>query len=219
VASRDLAARIGRHASRAGVSLSAGALAALSTYLEVLAKWNRKINLTAFALDKSPEAAIDRLIVEPLVAAKHVRRADLLAIDLGSGGGSPAIPLAIAVPHLRMVLVEVKTRKAVFLREAIRVLSLEDRLEVENRRFEELLSRVELNEAADLVTFRAVRADADLWNCITGLLQPAGRVFWFGGLPGAVVPAFEVVSRESLVSTGGGTLAILTRRGMPAVVA
>ena len=117
-----------------------------------------------------------------------------------------------------MVLAEVKTRKAVFLREALRVLSLWDRLEVENRRFEELLSRVELNEAADVVTFRAVRADADVWGTITGLLQPTGRVFWFGGLSDAVVAPFEVVSRESLVATRGGTLAILTRRGGPVVV-
>ena len=210
--SRDLAARIRRRADRAGVAIPGEALASLAAYLEVLGKWNRKINLTAFSLEKPSEEAIDRLVLEPVAAARHVRRADLLAIDLGSGGGSPGLPLAITVPHLRMVLVEVKTRKAVFLREAIRVLGLEERLEVENRRFEELLASVELNQAADLVTFRAVRADANLWSSVGDLLQPAGRVMWFGGLPTAILPPFEIVARESLIQSRGAHLTILSRR-------
>jgi 16S rRNA (guanine527-N7)-methyltransferase len=198
---------------------AADTLAALVAYLELLAKWNRKINLTAFALEKPSDEAIDRLLIEPLAASRNVRRGDLLAIDLGSGGGSPGIPLALAVPHLRLVLVEVKTRKAVFLRESLRVLSLWDRVEVENRRFEELLSTVELNEAADLVTFRAVRADPAVWATIAGLLQPMGRVFWFGGLVSVTSAPFHLVSREALTPASGGTLAILSRTGLPAVVA
>ena len=208
---RDLAARISRRLGRAGLSPAVRTLDALAAYVELLGKWNRKINLTAFELNKPTEEAIDRLIVEPVAAAKFVRRADLLAVDIGSGGGSPAIPLAIAAPHLRMVLVEVKTRKAVFLREAARALGLEERVEVENRRFEELLTWVELNEAADLVTLRAVRADADLWASIAAIMQPAGRVFWFGGAEASVLPPFRVSSRETLVASRGTTMAILGR--------
>jgi 16S rRNA (guanine527-N7)-methyltransferase len=211
VTTRDLAARISRRLGRAGLSPAVRTLDALAAYVELLGKWNRKINLTAFDLDKPTDDAIDRLIVEPVAAAKFVRRADLLAVDIGSGGGSPAIPLAIAAPHLRMVLVEVKTRKAVFLREAARALGLEERLEVENRRFEELLTWVELNEAADLVTMRAVRADADLWASIAAVLQPAGRVLWFGGTEASVLPPFRVSSRETLVASRGTTMAILGR--------
>ena len=208
---RDLAGRIARRTTRAGVTLPEETLAALTAYVELLGKWNRKINLTAFTLDKPTDEAIDRLIVEPVAAAKFVRRADLLAVDVGSGGGSPAIPLAIVAPHLRMVLVEVKTRKAVFLREASRSLGLEERIDVENRQFEELLTRVELNEAADLVTLRAVRADGDLWASMAAVLQPRGRVFWFGGAEGAVLPPLRLISRETLLPSRGATLTILTR--------
>ena len=55
-------------------------------------------------------------------------------------------------------MVEVKTRKAVFLREAVRELALKD-AEVETSRFEELLSRPEMHESADIVTIRAVRVE------------------------------------------------------------
>jgi 16S rRNA (guanine527-N7)-methyltransferase len=174
-------ARIVRRLGRVGLRPPDEQVDRLAEYVALLAKWNRKINLTAFDLDKPTDAAIDRLIVEPVAAAQHVVRSDLLAIDIGSGGGSPAIPIAVAAPHLRMLLVEAKTRKAAFLREAVRSLAL-DHLEVENRRLEELLTHVELHEAADLVTLRAVHADKDLWSSVRGLLRPQGRVFWFGGV-------------------------------------
>ena len=49
---------------------------------------------------------------------------DALWFDIGSGGGSPAIPLKLARPTLPLPMVESKTRKAVFLREAVRALGL-----------------------------------------------------------------------------------------------
>ena len=89
--------------------------------------------------DVSPEA-LDRLLIEPLVAAKHVPPSAARMLDAGSGGGSPAIPLALAVPRLQAVLVESKTRKSVFLRETIRALDLTGAAVV-TARFEELLAR------------------------------------------------------------------------------
>ena len=136
-----------------------------------------------------------------------------MLIDVGSGGGSPAIPLRLCVPHLRVLMVEVKVRKAAFLREVIRQLSLEN-VAVENRRFEELLSRTELYEAADLVTVRAVRADRRLWSALQTFLKPGGRVFWFGGATTGPesFPAFELVATEMLTTSSGSGLAILRRR-------
>ena len=86
----------------------------LVTYLELLWKWNRKINLTAIL---EPEMAIDRLLLEPLAAAAHLPAGGMLA-DLGSGGGSPAIPLALALSPSKLLMVESRSRKASFLREA-----------------------------------------------------------------------------------------------------
>lgn len=187
---------------------------ALRAYLELLGRWNQRINLTAFELDPPSDDAIDRLLVEPLMAARRLLPGDRLVIDVGSGGGSPAIPLKLSVPVLRMVLVEAKVRKSAFLREAIRQLSLEH-VEVENRPFEELLSRSDLHEAADVVTIRAVRADTRLWTGGQAFLKPGGRVFWFASaspsLERDVLLPLVLTSDEALIPSKGSHLRILSK--------
>ena len=126
VATRDVHSRLVRRARRAGEDPSLGFLTKAEAYLELLSKWNRRINLTALPLDPPSDEAIDRLIIEPLVAARQVSRADRLAIDVGSGGGSPGIPFHLAKPDVAVVLVEVKVRKSAFLREVVRHLELGD---------------------------------------------------------------------------------------------
>lgn len=211
VSSRDVRARISRRVRRAGGALPPGALDALEVYIDLLQRWNRRINLTALSVDPLSDDAVDRLLVEPIVASRHVLSIDQTTIDIGSGGGSPAIPLKICVPRLRLILVEVKVRKTAFLREVVRQLKLPD-VEVENRRFEELLPRADLHEAADLITFRAVRADRRLWTGIQAFVRPTGRVLWFGtgqAVKSETVLPFELVSMEPL--TPGSQVAILRK--------
>ena len=100
-------------------------------------------------------------------------------LDLGSGGGSPAIPIKIYRPELRLTMVESKTRKASFLREAIRVLGLVDAA-VENLRFEDLASSENRRGVVDLITVRGVRVDARLLSVCDGLLAENGRLVVFG---------------------------------------
>ena len=121
MASRDFSTRLARRASRAGLFLPDELVGSLTSYYELLSRWNRKINLTA--LD-NPDEAIDRLLLEPVVAARHLRAPDLRLMDIGSGGGSPAIPMKLAAPGIGLTMVEVKARKSAFLREAIRHLAL-----------------------------------------------------------------------------------------------
>jgi 16S rRNA (guanine527-N7)-methyltransferase len=173
-----VATHISSRLAQAGVSGSDVVIESLGSYIELLARWNRRINLTAFDLDRPTDAAIDRLIVEPLMAARHVQAEDRVAVDLGSGGGSPAIPLKIAVPSLRLVLVEARTRKSAFLREAARALNLAD-VTVDTRRFDSTWPRGKSSEMADVVTMRAIRADRAIWRGLEGLLSPRGRVLWF----------------------------------------
>ena len=66
VAPRDLASRIARRAERAGLTPPAELLASLAEYLELLGRWNQKINLTALAVSPPNDDAVDRLLVEPL---------------------------------------------------------------------------------------------------------------------------------------------------------
>jgi 16S rRNA (guanine527-N7)-methyltransferase len=183
VAGLGRAEHITERAVRAGVPVTTELAAALAAYVDFLSTWNRKINLTAVPLEPATDEAIDRLVIESLIAARHVLAEDRVAIDIGSGGGSPAIPLRMAAPWLRFVLVEVKSRKAAFLRAVARDLSLSN-VEVENHNLAELRPRAELQGIADLVTMRAVRLDADVLGTIQRLLRPGGRVFWFGASGG-----------------------------------
>ena len=184
---RELRERIKKRAKKVGLELPPELLDGLERYFALLTKWNAKINLTSFQLDVAGhDEAIDRLLIEPVVAARHVAPTANTAIDVGSGGGSPAIPLTLASPPLQMRMVESKTRKAVFLREALRELNLE-RASVETSRFEELLTRPELHEGLDLVTIRAVRVEPRTLVSLQAFLKPGGQLFLFRGPGGADV--------------------------------
>jgi 16S rRNA (guanine527-N7)-methyltransferase len=181
VANREFRERLRRRAKSAGLILDADLVEKLEIYYQLLTKWNAKINLTAFRLvPEGEESAIDRLLIEPVVAARYVAENTRTLLDAGSGGGSPAIPLKLAAPSLNVRMVEVKTRKAVFLREAVRELSLKDTA-VENARFEELLSRSELHEALDLVSIRAVRVETRTLLTLQAFLRPGGKLLLFRG--------------------------------------
>ena len=181
--SREFQDRIGRRARRVGVPVSPALGSRLEIYYRLLTTWNTKINLTGLDLgDPSPET-LDRLLIEPLVAARHVPAAATRMIDVGSGGGSPAIPLALAAPTLRLLMVESKTRKSVFLREAIRALALPE-ADVATARFEELLARPDLHERHDLLTIRAVRVEARVLMSLQAFVKPGGHLFLFRGATG-----------------------------------
>jgi 16S rRNA (guanine527-N7)-methyltransferase len=151
---------------------------ALAAFVDLMARWNRKINLTALALDPIVPATVDRLIVEPVVASRHLSDPGVRIIDLGSGGGSPAIPFKVQVPAASLLMVESRSKKCAFLREATRVLGLSN-ARVEESRFEELPRNTALRHSADLITLRAVRMDPELIELIRYLIVPGGLVFRF----------------------------------------
>lgn len=193
--------------------MPADVLSNLAAYVELLAKWNRKINLTALPVDPLSDDAVDRLIVEPVLAARRVEPGDRLVLDVGSGGGSPAIPFMLASQGVRLIMVEVKVRKCAFLREVLRQLALEQG-SVENCRLEELLSRAELHESADIVTVRAVRPDRKLLNAMQAFLRPGGRLFMFGAETSAkaeFAPPFTSGHTEVLLPSIGSQLVVLNK--------
>ena len=178
--SREFQDRLARRAKRAGVSLGPQLLSGLEIYFRLIEAWNRKINLTGLNLAEAAPETLDRLLIEPLVAARHIPTGASRMLDVGSGGGSPAIPMALAVPSIRLLMVESKTRKSVFLREAIRAVGLLT-ADVAAARFEELLTRPELHEAHDLVTVRAVRIEPRMLSSLQAFLKTAGLLFLFRG--------------------------------------
>ena len=170
--------KLASRAKKAGISVPAAVISGLEAYFELLQKWNRKVSLTSLPVDELGDEAIDRLLIEPLVASKYLPSPDAAVMDVGTGGGSPAIPMKLASPGISMRMVESKTRKAAFLREVIRQLGLEG-TQVESSRFEELLARPELHEAADVVTMRAVKAEKKTLMGLQAFLKPGGSLFLF----------------------------------------
>ena len=172
---KSLHARISARFDVAGVHVDAAVLAGLERYLELLSRWNARINLTALPVQLPTDAALDKLLVEPLVAAPFYPAQSGTWIDLGSGGGSPALPLRLACRHGELTLVESRERKCAFLREAVRVIGLEQTT-VTNARFDDLQS----TSPVDVVTVRAVRIDAEIERLLRRILRVDGLLFCFG---------------------------------------
>lgn len=214
--SKEFQGRLERRARRVGLGLPAHLSEQLEAYYRLLSTWNTKINLTGLKLSDAPPDAIDRLLIEPVVAAKHVPVGTARMLDVGTGGGSPAIPLALATSCSGLCMVESKTRKSVFLREAVRRLGL-DGAEVITARFEELLARPDLHERFDIVSVRAVRVESRMLLTLQAFVRPGGLVLLFRGSgtsaqPESVTPPLAWQATYPLIESLRSRLVILTKR-------
>lgn len=144
----------------------------LLAYLALLDRWNRTYNLTAI---RDPGDMVTLHLLDSLAMHPYVRDIATLA-DLGTGAGLPGIPLAIAVPALRVTLVESNGKKARFLREAVRVLGLANARVVEAR-----AEAVAEPGAFDAITARALATLADILALGGHLLKPEGRLLAMKG--------------------------------------
>jgi 16S rRNA (guanine527-N7)-methyltransferase len=148
-------------------SLSAGQIEAVQTHLDLLLKWNAKINLTAI---RNPDEIVTRHFGESFFAAEHLGAIPAeTAIDIGSGAGFPGLPLKLWIPDLKLTLIESNQRKATFLREVLRALELSN-VEVRSERAEALSVK------ADFVTLRAVENFDRILPIAFGLIKPNGRI-------------------------------------------
>ena len=173
------------------------------TYFQLLARWNKRINLTSLPLEIPTDATVDRLFVEPLVAAIKLLPADAVSwMDLGSGGGSPAIPMKLVRPLSSLTMVESKSRKTAFLREAVRELQLENVAVLESR-YEVLGNESSpVPRSLDFVTARAIRLDEILLETVSRLLKHGGRFIYFGAAPlSSPIDANSLSGPESVALT------------------
>ena len=135
-----------------GAEVPAELYGRLAVYLELLLKWNARTNLTAI---RQPEQIVQRHFGEGLFAGLQLRdklQPGARLLDYGSGAGFPGLPVQLLLPNLRVTLAESQSKKASFLREAVRVLGLSDSATVWSRRVEEMPR----TEEFDVVTMRAV---------------------------------------------------------------
>ncbi len=176
---------------------------AIDDHVRLLIAWTTAINLTAI---REPSEIARLHVVDSLAAVPVLRRAGAsTAVDIGSGGGFPGLPIALALPARRGLLVESVSRKAAFLRAAVDVAAggAANRVEVANERAEVLGRRPADREAWDAVTARAIGSLADLVELAFPLLRPGGcLVAWKrGDIAAEIEPA-----RRAARALGGGAV-------------
>lgn len=114
------------------ITLPAEAQQKLLAFRDLLLKWNKTYNLTAL---RDPAQAISHHLLDSLAILPHVGAGNLL--DVGSGGGLPGIPLAIARPELSVSMVDTVQKKTTFLQQAVIELALRN-VTVHHARVEEM---------------------------------------------------------------------------------
>ncbi|MCD9029504.1 16S rRNA (guanine(527)-N(7))-methyltransferase RsmG [Luteimonas sp. BDR2-5] len=145
----------------------------LLAYLALLARWNRTYNLTAI---RDPREMVTRHLLDSLAMVPFAAGLATLA-DLGTGPGLPGIPLAIALPALRVTLVESNGKKARFLREAVRTLKLDNAEVVESR-----IEAVDRPGAFAAITARALATLPDILAAGGHLPAADGRLLAMKGV-------------------------------------
>ncbi len=133
-----------------GIQLKQHHLEKLNKFAKLILQWNRKINLTAA---RSIEDLIKRHLLDSLMPITIGFFREKEVIDLGSGGGFPAIPLSIYLENIRFILIEKVSKKCAFLNKVKRELSL-NKIEIINKPFESLCNPI----PSSLIT-RAVKID------------------------------------------------------------
>jgi 16S rRNA (guanine527-N7)-methyltransferase len=160
-----------------GVALDATQIERMARYLGLLVAMNELVNLTRIT---APEEAWTRHVLDALTLVPQLASvpAGARVVDVGSGGGVPGIPLAIARPDLRVSLLEATHKKADFLRAVSAELGLE--VEVHAERAEKLASTT-LAGTFDVVTARAVAAIDTLLGWTAPFAKPGGTLLFIKG--------------------------------------
>jgi 16S rRNA (guanine527-N7)-methyltransferase len=155
--------------------LTEGDLRSISIYIDILRKWNARINLTAV---RDEDEIVTRHFGESLFAAVRLfPEQDILRrknpaprlADLGSGAGFPGLPIKLWVPEISLTLIESNHKKAAFLKEVTRSLTLTD-INIKNVRADVV------EEKYDFVTLRAVERFEKTLPVASRLLAPSSQL-------------------------------------------
>ncbi len=157
-------------ALKLGVPLDAETVAAFRTYRDELLRWSARTNLTAFTTPAEiiRQGFLDAFVCVPLLPPNGLR-----LLDIGSGAGFPAIPIALARPGLDITLVESSRKKLTFLRHIVRQLKLGG-VRIVPSRAEALLGDATMLGAFDVVVARAVAPLADIGVLALPFLRGGG---------------------------------------------
>lgn len=165
--------------SAAGISIDERQEILFQQYIELILDWNKRTNLIS---RKDEGHIVEHHLFESLACLLSVKfRPGQQIIDVGSGAGFPAIPLAAMCPENHFLLIESKRMKMLFLKEVIFQLNLKN-ADVIGERIENIASMTEYREKFDIVTSRAVASLAVVYQWVKNLIKPGGYYLaWKGG--------------------------------------
>lgn len=182
-------------AQRAGRSLDSSQIEKLSGYIDLLLEANKTMNLTRIA-DRS--AAELQHVGDSLTLLPYLPAGPFRIADVGTGGGVPGIPLAIALPQAEMILIEATQKKAAFLEKTVAALGLTN-VTVRADRAEDA-GRSKLRGQCDVVVARAVAALSWLAEWCLPLVKVGGSLLAMKGQRAAE----ELPQARKAISVLGG---------------
>jgi len=151
------------------LNVSSLALQKLTLYANEVEHWNKSINLTSLR----GKALVRRLIVDPVWVGQHLEMSGSIS-DVGSGNGSPGIPLCITRLFSSAHLIEPRMKRSVFLRHVIAKSGLEG-VKVEKCRVEEIPPN---SWRSDWITLQAIGPTPELIAALKGVGTETTRVVW-----------------------------------------
>ncbi len=190
-------------ATRLGLSLKSSDLQALRRYRDELLRWSERTNLTAL---RNPGHLVRDGLLDSLACLNSIPASVTTAVDIGSGAGFPAIPIALIRRDIRFTLVEAVRRKTTFLRHICRMLELEG-VQVVWARAEDVAREAGHKGSYDLAMARAA-AHPSRQALLAAPFLTAGGIFL--GQLGASCPTVEL--EEHLQALG---LAVATETPLP----
>lgn len=179
-------------------------LGALARYLGLLLAANQRVNLTAVT---DPDTAWRRLITDSLTLLPGLEMLDAGAkvIDVGSGGGLPGVPLAIARPDLDFTLLDATGKKVDFLQSVVESLALKN-VQAIRGRAETLGHDAAHRQRYDLATVRAVGKVAEIAEYCLPLVKEGGRML---AMKGRAAEEELDAAGDALTILGAGDIAMI----------
>lgn len=189
---------------RLGLSICDDMLNTLARYLDLLLDTNQRMNLTAI---KDEETAWRRLITDSLTLLPGLEMLEpgALVIDVGTGGGVPGMPLAIARPDLSFTLLDATGKKVAFLQSCVQALGLSNVRAIQGRA-EVLGHEPDHRQRYDVATVRAVGKVAEIAEYCLPLVKLGGRML---AMKGAAAEAELADAGDALAVLGAGDLALI----------